>query len=179
MDIGLLSSACDGQDIEQLCDTLISCVDNGASVGFFAPLSREDARTYWKEVIADITQDRRLCWVIRFDGRIVATVQLHYSRKPNSRHRAEIQRLLVHSHFRRRGLAELLMHHAERYAYKCGIKLLMLMTRADGVGPLLYTKMGFVLCGEIPDFTYTPFGEPHASLQFYKALTPVEFGKEC
>lgn len=165
-----LASSFSERDVEQLSTLLVACVENGASIGFFSPLAKTEARDYWREVEQEVAQDKRKCWVLRVDNQIVASVQLQYSRKPNGRHRAEIQRLMVDPDFRRRGFAELLLHHVEQQAQSMSIKLLLLLTRSDGAGPVLYTKTGFVLCGEIPDYTYTPFGEAHSSLQFYKAL---------
>jgi hypothetical protein len=42
--------------LSQLCQILQECVNEGSSIGFLAPLSIEDAETYWKQVSDLITK---------------------------------------------------------------------------------------------------------------------------
>src|SRR5512147_895810 len=80
-----------------LIDILRDSVDGGASVGFLPPLSEEEAREYWHEVIDDVAHGDRLLLVARQGDALVGTAQLGLVGKPNGRHRAEVQKLLVHS----------------------------------------------------------------------------------
>jgi GNAT superfamily N-acetyltransferase len=87
-------------------------VQNGASVGFLWPLDRVAVAEYWRQVIASLGDDFFL-WVAEADERVVGTVQLARCTKQNGRHRAEVQKLFVHSAWRSRGIASQLLAAAE------------------------------------------------------------------
>src|SRR5687768_3444347 len=99
--------------LPQLCDLLIDSVQSGASVGFLPPLSRERAEAYWRSVIDQLETPHHVLIVALVHTVLVGSVQLHLAEKPNARHRAEVQKLMVHSRFRRHGFARALMHTAE------------------------------------------------------------------
>ena len=63
-------------DIAGLADVLVDCVEDGASVSFMLPLTRERARTFWQGLAEDVAQGRRLLLVARDAAGIVGTVQL-------------------------------------------------------------------------------------------------------
>ena len=54
-----------------------------------------------------------MLWVAEAEGKIVGSVQLAPSQKENGRHRAELQKLFVHSAFRGQGISTQLMAAAE------------------------------------------------------------------
>jgi urease subunit beta len=88
---------------EALVDLLIDTVENGSSVGFVLPLSREEAGRYWDDLLPSITQCSRLLWLARDATGALGTVQLELVMKKNGVNRAEVQKLLVHSRARRQG----------------------------------------------------------------------------
>ena len=90
--------------IAGLADLLIDVVDDGASVGFLAPLPRATAAAYWRGV-ADGLGDVLALWVAEIDGCVAGTVQLAPCMKDNGRHRADVQKLLVVRACRGRGIA--------------------------------------------------------------------------
>jgi len=55
------------------------------------------------------------------DGVLAGTVMLDLGTPPNQPHRAEVQKLLVLPEARRRGVARLLMQHAEEAARRAGL----------------------------------------------------------
>src|SRR4051794_17338499 len=93
---------------EDLVDLLQDAVHNGASVGFVSPLPQEVARHYWQEVIQDIRQGSRVLLVLRMGGRVAGSVQLGLCMRPNGTHRAEVQKLFVHTSARRQGFGRAL-----------------------------------------------------------------------
>src|SRR4030095_4341966 len=95
--------------LSALVALLKDTVDDGASVGFLRPLSTELAEVYWREVIRDVSEQSRILLVARRDGIVVGSVQLGLCTKPNGVHRAEVQKLLVHTGSRRRGIGRQLM----------------------------------------------------------------------
>ena len=79
-------------------------MDDGASVGFLRPLSSEVAQGYWREVIREVGEESRILLIARRVGALVGSGQLGLCTKPNALHRAEVQKLLVHTRWRRRGI---------------------------------------------------------------------------
>jgi ribosomal protein S18 acetylase RimI-like enzyme len=152
--------------LEQLTDILVATVDDGASVGFLPPMDREEARHFWRRVLAPGT----LLFVAELDGRIEGTVQLHLVPKPNGSHRAEIAKLLVHPRARRRGLGRLLMEHAMQAARRLSRTLLVLDTRAGDPSNALYLSLGFVEAGRIPGYARSGNGSLDECIFYYKWL---------
>ena len=105
------------------------------------------------------------------DGdRALGTVQLSLCGKPNGRHRAEVQKLMVHRDARRRGVAAQLMAALERVARDEGLRLLVLDTEVDSPAETFYRALGFQRAGEIPDFATSPQGELCGTALYWKRL---------
>jgi ribosomal protein S18 acetylase RimI-like enzyme len=156
--------------LEELTDILIDCVEDGASVGFLAPLSITAAREFWQSVVAAVTGERRVLFVARDDdGRIVGTVQLVLAQADNQPHRADIAKLLVHRRARRQGMAEALMSAAESHAAAIGRDVLVLDTATDDAARL-YERLGWRRVGSIPDYALNPDGSRCATVLFCKQL---------
>jgi ribosomal protein S18 acetylase RimI-like enzyme len=155
---------------DDLCAILRDAVDGGASVGFLPPLDSADAARYWDGVIADVEAESRVLLVARAGGTAVATVQLDLPAKPNARHRAEVQKLLVHSAARRQGLGTALMLAVAGVARELGRSLLVLDTRADDYAEGLYRQVGYQEAGRIPGYALNPEGGRDATVIFYREL---------
>ena len=155
--------------IELLCDS----VAGGASVGFLPPLSDTDAGDYWMSVEDDLhAGGRRVCVAID-DGKVVGVVQLALHGKANGNHRGEVEKLLVHSASRGRGIARLLMETIEQCARQSGRSLLILDTRVGDVAEQLYRKLDYIEAGQIPAFARSAAGTLDATCIFYKQLKPA------
>ena len=153
-----------------LCEILIDCVRDGASIGFLEPLSSADADAYWARVGDAVAAGR--CMLLAgalADGAIAATVQLDVDTLPNQPHRATVSKLLVHTGARRRGLGEAMMLAAERAARDAGRWLLTLDT-ATGDAERLYARLGFSRAGSIPDYAMNPDASLTATTFYYKRL---------
>jgi len=146
---------------------LIDSVEGGASVGFLRPLNPDAATHYWQQVLAAIPSE--LCvWVAEVDGQLVGSVQLSLCPKENGRHRAEVQKLLVLSAYRGRGLARALMQVAEAHAWALGRTLLVLDTQKGSIAETVYQRLGWQKAGEIPDFAASPDGALHPTALYFK-----------
>jgi len=152
-----------------LVHLLQDAVHSGASVGFLAPLSQTEARAYWEGVLAGLGLNLRL-WIAEADGRIVGTIQYCPAWEPDSRHRAELQKLIVLSDFRGQGLASKLMHTAEAAALADGRTLLTGDTTPGPEAERVYRHLGWTRVGEVPDFARSPTGELHATVYLYKRI---------
>ena len=153
-----------------LCEILVDCVENGASVGFLAPLEIAQADGYWQRVQHAVADGRCVLLVGTLDGEAVAgTVQLDVDTYPNQLHRASVCKLLVHSAARRRGLGKALMAGLERIAAERGRWLLTLDTATDDAARL-YERMGWTASGSIPNYGLRPDGTMTATTFYWKEL---------
>jgi ribosomal protein S18 acetylase RimI-like enzyme len=149
---------------------LSDAVDGGASVSFLAPLSPQDARDYWLTVADDVADGARVVLVAQRDGQIAGSVQLAFAWPPNSRHRAEVQKLLVHSQFRRGGIGRALMAAIESEARTAGRTLLVLDTQRGSDAEHLYEKCGYTRAGIIPGYALDNQGKAIDTVFFYRQL---------
>jgi GNAT superfamily N-acetyltransferase len=148
---------------------LQDAVAGGASVGFLDGLSPADADAYWTQVLNDIGPGLAL-WIAEQQGRIVGSVQLAPCRKPNGRHRADVQKLLVLRSHRGLGIASRLMAAAEADALARGCHLLVLDTLLGSAAESIYQHLGWMRAGEIPQYAAHPNGTLEATVYFYKLL---------
>ena len=156
--------------LDRLTDLLIDAVESGASVGFLPPLSRDEAEGYWREVVQEIRAGKRLLLVASHDGILTGSVQLELASKPNGAHRAEVQKLMVHTRKRNLGFGRALMLEIEKVAAARHRSLLLLDTRHGDTAEKLYLKMGYTLAGSVPGYARSAGGELHTTSMLYKKL---------
>lgn len=152
----------------RLAEVLVACVDAGSSASFRAPLAPDTARGYWRKVSADVAAGTRLLLAAWTDGVLAGTVMLDLGTPPNQPHRAELQKLLVHPDFRRRGIARALTERAEQAATRINRRLLTLDTPEGGGGEALFRDLGWTEAGRIPGYALDPDGTPRATVFFHK-----------
>ena len=150
---------------------LLDAVHQGASVGFMADLSADEAYGWWESVKTEVELGKVLMWVVVQDEQVLATVQLALCQKANGLNRAEVQKLLVLHHARRRGLATQLMNAVEQAAQQHTRGLLFLDTLAGSPAEDFYRALGYQLSGTLPDYACNPDGEYHATAIYYKLLS--------
>jgi GNAT superfamily N-acetyltransferase len=156
--------------LDALADVLLDCVDGGASVSYLAPFGHDDARAAFVGFAAEVSRGNRLLLAAFADGELVGTVQVILALPPNQPHRGEIAKLLVHRRARRRGVAQLLMEHAEKEALAAGKSLLVLDTVTGDPAERLYSRLGWNRVGVIPGYALYPDGRPCDTTVFWKAL---------
>jgi ribosomal protein S18 acetylase RimI-like enzyme len=156
--------------LPEFVELLRDAVEDGASVGFVPPLAGEVAEEFWRETFSEITQGKRILLVAREAGELAGTVQLGLVTKPNGLHRAEVQKLLVHTRFRQRGIARALMGAVEEAARAAGRTLLVLDTIEDSAAGRLYAELGYTRAGVIPHFALSAGGELESTVIFYRVL---------
>jgi ribosomal protein S18 acetylase RimI-like enzyme len=144
-------------------------VDDGASIGFVLPLGDDVLAGYAEQVAADIDDGSRIVLLAFDDSGVVGMVQLGLVKWPNGRHRAELQKLIVHTIARRRGIGRELMDAVERVAVENGRTLLVLDT-AGGGAEVLYRTSGWVEIGAVPGYAGLPDGTLVATTIFAKEL---------
>lgn len=153
-----------------LVNLLVDCVASGASVGFLPPLEAATAVDYWRSVAAELEEGTKKLLVAVEDGSVIGAVQLAISEKQNGRHRGEVQKLMVHTGSRGRGIGKQLMLALEASARELDRSLLVLDTRRGDTASSLYHHMGYLLAGDIPGYARSASGELHTTSFFYKQL---------
>ncbi|MFE7901168.1 GNAT family N-acetyltransferase [Streptomyces sp. NPDC057424] len=154
----------------ELADLLAETVNGGASVGFLAPLGRAEALAWWEARAADVAAGRLAVWAACDGDRVHGTVSLAFPGKTNSRHRAELVKLMVHPDARGRGLGRGLLATAEEAAAAAGVTLLHLDTETGSPAERLYRSAGWTPAGAIPDYAADPAGVPRSTTIYYKRV---------
>lgn len=162
----------DPAEAEALAEVTIDVVEGGASVGFMLPLSHERAVSFSRGCQAAAARGERIFLVAEdpTTNQIVGTVQVLLAMPDNQPHRGEIAKMQVHRRARRRGLGAALMRAAEAAALQAGKTLLVLDTVTDSDAYRLYSSLGWVRVGEIPEYALWPNGGYCATTFFYKKL---------
>ncbi|NWD26171.1 GNAT family N-acetyltransferase [Pseudomonas yamanorum] len=153
-----------------LVELLLDAVKHGASVGFMADFDETQARSYLSGVQASIEDGSLLLWVVVRDEQVVASVQLALCLKANGLNRAEVQKLLVHSEARRRGLGQQLMAALELSARQYKRGLLYLDTEAGSGAEAFYQSLRYTKIGELPNYCQSPDGRYTPTAIYFKTL---------
>jgi ribosomal protein S18 acetylase RimI-like enzyme len=153
-------------EIADLTEVLVACVNEGASLGFHAPLAPEIARVWWEQ----IPRDGVILVVAEREGRIMGTVQVYDVESANGAHRGDVAKLLVHPAWRRQGIARALMTALETEARAAGKTLLVLDTREGDPSNALYAALGYHQAGRIPGWARDANGTLSATVFWYKTL---------
>ena len=154
----------------QLVDLLQDAVQSGASVGFLSPLSTAEARNFWMAVLEDVARGDRVVLLATENRNVVGCAQLLHSSRINARHRAEVQKLLVHSQHQKRGLGRALLQAIEKVAAQKGRSLVLADARVGGPGEQLFLHSGYTKVGAIPRYQRGPDGHFDSTAIFFRNL---------
>jgi acetyltransferase len=153
--------------VPSLVDLLIDGVGNGGALGFLPPVDPDVARSYWLSLAPDLRDGTRVLVGAFQHGRIVGCGQLAIPVWPNARHRAEIQKLVVHRSMQGQGVGRFLVSALHDVARQRDRTLILLHARPDGVAYRLYETMGYKRVGLVPGYSRGPAGEPIDSVAMY------------
>ena len=157
--------------IPDLGALIADAVESGASVNFLRGFSAADGAAWWTARIPDVASGAiRPIVARRQDGEVVGVVVLAPSRNPNSPHRAEVNKVIVHRRARGRGIASGLMRAIEELALAGGHWLLVLDTTTGSDAERLYRRLGWTRFGEVPNHALTADGALSDTTYFFKDL---------
>ncbi|MBS0562609.1 MAG: GNAT family N-acetyltransferase [Proteobacteria bacterium] len=165
-----MDAAAAASAVPALAEVLRACVLGGASVSFMPPFPIEEARAFWRRMAKQVAMGERILLGAYADGALVGTVTVDLGLPPNQPHHGAVQKLLVHPHGRRRGLARALMRRAEQEALAAGRTLLTLDTARGSAAEALYRDENWTEVGVIPHFAMNPDGSWCDTVIFYKHL---------
>ncbi len=160
--------------IPKLASLLQDAVESGGSIGFLPPLSEKEASEYWQDVVSALKTPYRILLIATEGDEVIGTVQLDMAGRANGSHRAEICKLMVHTKYRGKGVAQALMHSIEKEARSAKRTTLILDTRQGDPSEKLYTKLGYILAGSIPEYARSADGSLHTTVFMYKLMNGVK-----
>lgn len=161
------------ESAKDLAAVLADAVADGASVGFLAPFDHDAAAAWWTAQQPAVDDGSLAVWAAHGPKGIAGTFSLARNAKPNSRHRAELVKLLVHRDARGQGLGRALLTTAEQAAADAGATLLLLDTETDSPAEHLYRTAGWTRYGVVPDYAGDPAGSLRPCSFYYKRLPPA------
>lgn len=141
-----------------LSTLLQDCVNEGSSIGFLAPLSNQDAKSYWTQVSTQISQGNLHLFILTSSTPtidpppILGTIQLSLIPKVAHLHRGEVMKLMVSPPSRNKSIAKQLMTHIEDFARGIGRSLLTLDTATKSPAKKMYLRLGWEEWGTCKDY---------------------------
>lgn len=156
--------------VGDLAAVLVDAVEGGDSVSFMDGFSTDDARAFYESLLPELERGTRVLLAAYVDSELVGTVQLVHAWPPNSQHRADVAKLLVHRRARGQGVGRALMEKLEHEARADGKTLLILDTVAERAADRLYGRLGWTRLGTVPDYALDPDGSLCDATFFYKHL---------
>jgi GNAT superfamily N-acetyltransferase len=170
VDYEVLDAATFEAAIPDLAELVVDAVDSGASVNFLRGFSLADGVEWWSARRADVGRGAIRPIIARLDGATVGVALLVPTLKPNSPHRAEVNKVIVHRRARGRGIASGLMRAIEELALAGGHWLLVLDTTTGSDAERLYRRLGWTRFGEVPNHALTADGDLSDTTYFFKDL---------
>jgi GNAT superfamily N-acetyltransferase len=156
--------------IPALVELTLDAVAGGAAINFLADTDAAQIAAWWEARIGSVASGLTSPFVAHFGDRIVGCTLLVRSGNPNSPHRAEIAKVIVHRSARRRGIARSLMLAAEERARADGRWLLVLDTYTGSAADVLYRSLGWHETGVVPNYALDTAGRPESATFFWKDL---------
>ena len=150
--------------VDELAALLLEVEDVGSAMGFLPSLSLSDVRQYWLNILGPEV----ILLVATINESIVGSVQLHLCNQENGDHSVEITKLMIHPNYRRQGFGRMLMNKAGIRAEQEDRSLLFLNTRVGEPTNHLYTSLGYIQVGRIPNYTMSIDRVLHATFIYYK-----------
>jgi GNAT superfamily N-acetyltransferase len=179
----VITQVTDSYDAEQYLPSLTTllqhCVNDDpstSSLAFLAPLSKDKAEEYWKEVFTGVTGPKPMVVLLVAAPEddpfnVLATIQIARMHKETHNYKGEIGKLLVHPDHRRYGLGKRLVEEAERFARDdLGLEMLLLDTATDTPARHFYARLGWTEWGLCPDYARFADGRKGDCTFFYKRL---------
>jgi GNAT superfamily N-acetyltransferase len=154
----------------ELAEVLVDAVEGGDSVSFMAGLRPDEAREFFESLLPELERGTRVLLAAYAEGELVGTVQLVHAWPPNSQHRAEVAKLLVHRRARGRGVGRALMERLEEEARANGKTLLVLDTVSERAADRLYDRLGWTRLGTVRGYARDPDGSFCDATFFYKQV---------
>ena len=156
------------QQAAELADILIRIVKSGASIGWLDTPDPAEARSYWQTVVG---KPENVLLLAQEGGHVIGTAYLELAQRDNGRHRAEVNKVLVHPDQQGKGIGRMLMDAIEESARARDRTLLHLDTDQFDGSNAFYMRCGYTPAGTIPNWARSgQDGTLHGTTFYYKVL---------
>lgn len=152
---------------------LRDAVEGGGCVGFVLPLEEDTLDRYWAGVARELAAGEREVLAAFLDGQLVASLQIAYEKAESTRHRADLQKLIVSTPQRRHGIARALLQDALQRMPAMGLVMYTITTFRDGPAEALVRDLLFTQYGMMPHYGVTPEGLLHDATIHYISIATV------
>ena len=167
--IRTISAAEVKQLIPALATLLLDAVQDNASIGFLDDLTLERSADYWAAFAGAL--DGRVLLVGEDEHGVAGAVIVAPVANEIQPHRAEVFKMVVLRRARGKGFGEALMREAENTARSMGKTLVTLYTRNGSPAERLYSRLGWVKVGVIPEDSIKPDRTLCDAAIFFKRLS--------
>lgn len=158
----------------QLAQLLLDAHAAGMALGLAPDLTPADASGAWRRTAALLEPGEQVQWAAFAGDALVGAVHLARASAGNGRHRAEIQRLVVATEARGRGVGRALLSVAVEHARSLGLRLLWLSTHSGSDADRIYPRLGWTRSGVIPDYAVLPNGTLADNAFYYLQLATAD-----
>ena len=157
-------------DLTAFGNLLRDSINQGASLGFVAPVTQAVTCDYWLSIRHELDHGWRLLTGAYRGTRLIGSGQLAFPRWSNGTHRAELQKLFVDPTLRAQGIGKRLLDALHDAALQRGRSLLVLHTASEMAAQRFYRNRGYQLAGMIPGYTRGADGRAQPSWTLYRHL---------
>jgi hypothetical protein len=84
-------------ELSNLINLMINSIEDGASIGFLLPLQADEVPAYWQKRLDAIAAGNCVLVAAYIDGVLAGSAQLALEPRANGSHRAEVQKVMVHT----------------------------------------------------------------------------------
>jgi GNAT superfamily N-acetyltransferase len=142
----------------------------------FSMNTLEDVRSRVRANLQALEDGNGLQLVAEVGGRVVGTAALNRHTHPLFAHRAQVDDVVVHGDYQRRGIARRLVAELRNRAQAMGIEMLEVSCRADTPAEQVYPRLGFVEYGRLPRGIKESWGDQRVfdMVYLYQPLGPTE-----
>lgn len=142
----------------ELVELVQDSVADGALLGWVATPGTKEARDYWTRTLEAVGRGERRLFVATDEHVCAGAIQLRLPAKANAVHRGEVEKLMVHTQYRRKGIGTRLMRSLETVGRDAGLSLLVLDTVSESPAARLYESLGWQKAGEVPHYARSTTG---------------------
>ena len=153
---------------------LKDAVKVGGTLGFMLPMTEDKLDRYWSGVARDLEAGERELLAAIEHGKVIGAFQIAYEKAESVSHRADLQKLMVHSSEQRRGVARALLVDALERMPALGVAMYTITTMTGGGSEALVRSLLFTRFGVMPHYGLTPDGKLHDASMHYISRPAVE-----
>lgn len=157
-----------------LVQLLANVIRGGGSMGFLSNATEIELMEFWTSELSKVRSGANMLVCAMDADTCIGAGILTHEIKITGRHRADVRKLMTLPEYRGKGIASQILTHIEVVAREREVRLLTLRTATGSTASDLYSRMGWTLVGNIPNYAPGPDGSLHSVSFYYKELSTEE-----